>query len=172
MNNGHKSKLKLAWPLCTKSLTLKQKLHTCKEGGAHLRISFWHLLMNFEKPKKNQYFEKMKKIAGGIIILQMCTKKRYSSWDKSEKECFVILGHFSSFYPHTYTHTHTHTHTWSNKKHMMYAYSGMECNRQFFVILGHFLFFYPLLTPKIKIWKNVKNTWRYYPFTHVYHKLR
>ena len=55
--------------------------------------------MNFENPKKNQYFEKMKKIAGGIIILQMCTKKRYSSWDKSEKECFVILGHFLSFYP-------------------------------------------------------------------------
>ena len=29
-----------------------------------------------------------------------------------------------------------------------------------------------LLTPKIKIWKNVKNTWRCYAFTHVYHKWR
>ena len=28
----------------------------------------------------------------------------------------------------------------------------------------------PLLTPKIIIWKNAKNTWRYYPFTHVHHK--
>ena len=29
-----------------------------------------------------------------------------------------------------------------------------------------------LLTPKIKIWKNVKKTWRCYAFTHVYHKWR
>ena len=28
------------------------------------------------------------------------------------------------------------------------------------------------MTPKIKIWKKCKNTWRYYPFTHVYHKSR
>ena len=27
-----------------------KKSHTCEEGRAHLRISFWHLLMNFEKP--------------------------------------------------------------------------------------------------------------------------
>ena len=34
-----------------------------------------------------------------------------------------------------------------NKKHyqMMYAYSDMECDRQFFVILGHFLLFYPTI---------------------------
>ena len=25
---------------------------------------------------------------------------------------------------------------------------------------------------KINIWKNIKNAWRYYPFTHVYHKWR
>ena len=24
----------------------KKKSHTCEEGGAHLRISFWYLLMN------------------------------------------------------------------------------------------------------------------------------
>ena len=28
------------------------KSHTCEEGGAHLRISIWHLLMNL----KNSYF--------------------------------------------------------------------------------------------------------------------
>ena len=33
-------------------------------------------------------------------------------------------------------------------------------------------FFCSLLTPKLKFGKNVKNTWRYYPFTHVYHKSR
>ena len=32
--------------------------------------------------------------------------------------------------------------------------------------------FTPLLTWKIKIWKNVKNTLRYYPFTYVHHKSR
>ena len=25
-----------------------EKSHTCKEGGAQLRISFWHLLMNLK----------------------------------------------------------------------------------------------------------------------------
>ena len=69
---------------------MKEKSHTCEEGGAHLIISISHLLMNFEKPK-NQNFEKMKKkIAGDIIILHICTKNhnhmRYSSWDtKNEK---------------------------------------------------------------------------------------
>ena len=29
--------------------------------GAHLRISFWHLLMNFEKPKKSEFRKKEKK---------------------------------------------------------------------------------------------------------------
>ena len=26
----------------------EEKSHTCEEGGAHLRISFWHLLTEFE----------------------------------------------------------------------------------------------------------------------------
>ena len=49
----------------------------------------------------------------------------------------------------------------SNKKYdyMMYVYSDMECDRHnllsFQVI---FLCFVPLLTPKIKVWKNVKKT--------------
>ena len=28
--------------------TAKEKSHTCEEGGACLRISFWHLLMNLK----------------------------------------------------------------------------------------------------------------------------
>ena len=31
-----------------------QKSYTC-EGAAHLRICFWHLLLNFEKPKKSEF---------------------------------------------------------------------------------------------------------------------
>ena len=26
----------------------EEKSHTCEEGGVHLRISFWHLLTEFE----------------------------------------------------------------------------------------------------------------------------
>ena len=36
--------------------TNKKKSQTC-EGGAHLRISLWHLLMNFEKPKKSEFWK-------------------------------------------------------------------------------------------------------------------
>ena len=32
----------------TKEYNRKIKLHTCEEGGAHLIISFWHLLMNLK----------------------------------------------------------------------------------------------------------------------------
>ena len=53
----------------------------------------------------------------------------------------------------------------------MYAYLDMKCNRHFFLSFqAIFSSFTPLLTPKIKFGKNVKNTWRYYPFPHVHHK--
>ena len=54
--------------------------------------------------------------------------------------------------------------------HMVYAFWDMGCNRKlpFWAILCPFTL---LLTPKIKSWKKIKNSWRYYPFTHVYHKL-
>ena len=63
-----------------------EKSHTCEEGEAQLRICFWYLLMNFEKPE-SQNFEKKKKkkkkITGDINILHMCTKNhnhmKYSS---------------------------------------------------------------------------------------------
>ena len=36
------------------SFCVKKKSHTCKEGGAHLRTSVWHLLMNL----RNNYLLK------------------------------------------------------------------------------------------------------------------
>ena len=30
------------------ALNLEQQNHICEESGAHLRISFWHLLMNLK----------------------------------------------------------------------------------------------------------------------------
>ena len=56
----------------------EKKSHTCEKGGAQLRISFSHLLTNFEKPEKSEFWKnEEKKIAGDIIILLMCTKKTY-----------------------------------------------------------------------------------------------
>ena len=53
---------------------------------------------------------------------------------------------------------------------MLYSSWNMVCDRLFF-ILGYFLPFYPHNSPKIKILKKRKNTWRYYHFTYVYQKL-
>ena len=30
-------------------MLLSEKSHTCEEGGAHHRITFWHLMMNLKK---------------------------------------------------------------------------------------------------------------------------
>ena len=38
-----------------KRIYFGKKSHTCEEGGAHLRISFWHLLMDSEKPVKSEF---------------------------------------------------------------------------------------------------------------------
>ena len=54
-----------------------------------------------------------------------------------------------------------------NHNHMMYASWDMQCDR--YNCLPFWAIFCPitsLMTTKIKIW-NVKNTWRYYSFSHV-----
>ena len=59
-----------------------------------------------------------------------------------------------------------------NKKHnhMMYAYSNMECDRHNFLSFQVIFCSLATLWPwKLKFGKNVKNSWRYYPFTNVYH---
>ena len=58
-----------------------------------------------------------------------------------------------------------------NKNHnqMIYAYSDMECSRHNFLSFWLFSHYWP---QKSKFQKNVKTTWRYYPFTHVHHKSR
>ena len=99
-------------------IPVKEKSQTCEDGGAHIIISFWHLLINFEKPEKPEFWKnekkqnknkiklkkkKKKKNAGDIIILHLHTKshnhKRYISWDRVRQNLFVILGHFLPFYP-------------------------------------------------------------------------
>ena len=96
-----------------------EKSHTCEEGGAHLRISFWHLLMNFEKPEKSEFWKNEKKLL------------EISSFYRGAPKNTIIWG----------------------------TVPEIRSETIFFVLLGHFLPF-----------KNIKNTWRYYPFTHVHHK--
>ena len=158
-------------------------------GGAHLRISFWRLLMNFETSEKSEFWKNEKNIAGDIIILNMCTKShnhmKYSSWDM-EFDRFSLLF-WTTFYPFTpppnksgnksfeksICRCHSLNLCNKNHYHMMYAYSDMESSRQFcYFKRAIFCSFTPLLTRKLKYKKNVKNPWRYYPFTHVYHKSR
>ena len=105
-----------------------------------------------------------------------------SSWDiKQNKLKLVILGHFLPFVPlktpkikilrnekicWRYNHfTHMHE---KLQSHDVWFLKYRVRQTKFFVILGHFLpFHHPhLVILIIKIKKNNKNAWRYYPFIH------
>ena len=80
----------------------KKKSHTCKEGGTHLRISFSHLLMNFEKPEKSEFWKNENKFVGDIIILHMCTKNHdhmLCSWDMARDTCNCYFSYWAIFCP-------------------------------------------------------------------------
>ena len=137
---------------------MPKKSHTCEEGGAHLRIFLWHLLINFEKPEKSEFWKnekkkKEKKNAGNIIILHMFTKNHN------------ILGHSSYGDGIIYTCATKNTIIWCMLTQIWSATYIIFCHfRPIFALLHHY---WP---KKWKFRKNVKNTWGYYPFTHVYHK--
>ena len=58
-----------------------------------------------------------------------------------------------------------------NDNHMMYGSWDMERNWQnFFTFWTFFTLLPPYAFRKSQFWNNEKNTWRYYHFTHVYHK--
>ena len=58
-----------------------------------------------------------------------------------------------------------------NDNHLMNGFWDMEHDGQnFFRLWTIFCPFTPLETKKSKFWKNEKKTWRYYHFTHLYHK--
>ena len=79
------------------------KNHTCEEGGAHLRISFWHLLMNFEKPEKSEFWKnEKKKNCWRYHHFTQCTKPQSYEVQflryRAKQKFFVILGNFLLFY--------------------------------------------------------------------------
>ena len=105
---------------------------------------------NFEKKKKKK---EEKKIAGDIIILHMFTKNHN------------ILGYFSYGDGIIYTCETKSTIIWCMLTQIWSATYIIFCHfRPIFALLHHY---WP---KKWKFRKNVKNSWGYYPFTHVYHK--
>ena len=132
----------------------------------------------------------MKKSAGDIIILHMCTKNqnhmKYGSWDLEwDRQNFLsFMLIFCPFTPITtsiikikkkkkekksgcYHFIQVH-HKWKSYDAWFLRYGAQEI---FFLILGHFLIFYPTNNLKNQnIEKMKKSTWRYHHFIHVYQK--
>ena len=123
---------------------IRKKSHTCMwRSGAHLRISFCHSLMNFQKPKKSDFWKNHMMHA-------------YSDMECDRHNChfrplFALLPHWKKtwiYYPFT--------HVYHNQDHIMYGFWDMKCNSQnLFVILGYFLPFYPPKSPKNENFKKV-----------------
>ena len=153
---------------------------------------FLIIFCHFNPPttRKIRILKKWKKTPEDIIILQICTINEdymiYGSWDMKRNwhNFFSFWAVFCPFNPLTtqgekffskmkkipgniiISHMCT-----INNIHMMYGSWDMECDREFFVILDQILPFYPPNNLKNKNFvKMEKYTWRYYHFTHVYHK--
>ena len=108
----------------------------------------------------------------------------YSSWDIEQHILkLVILTYFFPFYPPKNPKNQNFEkrkkahgdniilHICTINYNMMYGSWDMECDTQNFLSLWTvFCPFTLLRTQKIKILKNEKKHWRYYQFTHVYHK--
>ena len=82
----------------------EKESHTCEEGGAHPRISFWHLLMNFEKPE-NQNLEKIKKKKLlEVSTFYICVPKTTIIWGtvpeiQSETNLYCHFGPYFALSP-------------------------------------------------------------------------
>ena len=86
-------KLRITERKCSKIQFLKtewsikwEKSHTCEEGGPHLRISVWHLLINL---KNNYLLKKLLKWANKKcmkfiifnVVFSLKNKEKPGSWD-------------------------------------------------------------------------------------------
>ena len=150
-----------------------------KVGHTSRFISVWHLLMNL---KSNYLLKNLSKWAKNHNHNYEIRFLRYGV----RQTIFVIFGHSSLLVsPHINPQNHNfekmkqtpgdviilHMCT-KSQDHIMHASWDMECDRHFFSFWVIFCPFTPLTTLNTKIWKSVKSTWRYYPFTHVCHKSR
>ena len=119
---------------------------TCEEGGAHLRISVWHLLMNL----KNNYL--LKNCWSGPIKVRILIFTMLHFFKKNKEKHLLF-----------YTCVPRILMIWS-------TFFEIKSVTELFVILGHFCPLTLLTTQKIKILKKWKSSCRHYHFTHVYHK--
>ena len=124
-----------------------------------------------------------------------CVPKTTITWGtvpeiQSETEFFVILGHFLPFYPLPLTTQKIKKSQFSKNEKSFWRYYHFTLAHQkknmiiwcmltqiwsvtdiIFCDFRPFLAVLPHYWPqKLKFGKNVKNSWKYYPFTHVYHK--
>ena len=73
-----------------------QKSQTYEEGAAHLRISFWHLLMNF---KNNYLLKKLLKWANNVPQITIIWCMIFEIWGSTDRifcrfrPCFLLLPH-------------------------------------------------------------------------------
>ena len=94
-------------------------LHMCTKTHNHVIYASWDVecdrqffvIMSYSLPfypiskPQNWNLEKVKKKPGDIILLHICTINEdhimmYGSWDmESDRQFFVIMGHFLPFYP-------------------------------------------------------------------------
>ena len=135
-------------------------------GSWNIRCQRRVILAHFLAPwQPGKSIIQLKKTAGDIIILHICTTNdnhlMHGSWDmEHDRQFSVILECLFPFYP-LWTHKIKIFKKWKKKQkntediiilqictingiHMMYGSSDMECNGQnVFVILDHFLHFYP-----------------------------
>ena len=128
---------------------------------------------------ENQDFEKIKKILGGIIILQNCTKNHdhilHCSWDTKHDRCYFYFSFwpifiYLLFYPPNdpknqnflkikKRHLETSSFTYVYQKSQSYDVRFLRYRvRQpvFFVFLGHFLIFNPPNDPVNQSFKKMK----------------
>ena len=153
-----------------------RKNHTHEGGHTSefpLDIYWWTL-----KNPKNQNFEQnVKKNAGDIIILHVCTKTTII-WGNEvqflrygvKQDFFVILGHFLPFYP-SHPQQPRKPKFWKNErsfwrchhfKLVHQKHDHMMCllrhgvGQKIFCHFCHFCSFTPLFNPKIKIFKKWK----------------
>ena len=120
-----------------------KKSHTCEEGGAHLRISVWHLLT---KLKNNNLLKK---------LLQWANKKCKNF------NIYNIVFFKKKMMKNTWRY-----HSFSTcvpKILMIWSSSwAIECDRLQLVIKGHFLLSPSLKTLKFRILIKWKNSWGYH----------
>ena len=147
-----------------------------------------------ENPK-NQDFKKLKKIAGEIIISHLFTKNHYhmrhGSWDTGwHRQVLVIWAIFCPFTPLTIKNLKNQNFEKMRCHHFAHVYQISQSYDACFLRHGaqqtEFLFFsgqfflplYPNKNLKNQNFEKMKkattatkkNTWRYHPFTLVYHK--